>query len=634
MFQRSNFLNGVKVSEIKIMRLSTLVGTVLTASTLLSVSTPSRGQQPLGQQPLGQQPLGQQPLGQQPLGQQPLGQQPLGQQPLTPTTEPGNREDSSVPESKTQGITLASALPTQATDPLVLSQQSHQSEEFSPVFVSSLAPREIGGEIGAIASLESSKESSQETGFLAASLHPHPNLGEKPGFSPSLANQWFAQESSNPENEASDNLPIEEETPEPEPMAAPSRQLDPIQPNRTSPMSPGGEPDVLVAEVAVSGVEGDLEDEIYRVISLRPGRTTTRSQLQEDINAIFATGYFSKVRAEPEDTPLGVRVTFVVEANPVLSSVEVVGNTVLPEDEIAAAFADQYGEIINFRQLQRGIQNLNDWYQQQGYILAQVIDAPEVSPDGVVTLEVAEGIIEGIEIQFLNKDGETVDENGEPIEGRTKEYIITRELSLEPGGVFNRSFVERDLQRVFGLGIFEDVQLSLNPGTDPRKVVVVVNAIEKSTGSIAAGAGVSSASGLFGTVSYQEQNMFGRNQKFGAELQVGQRTLLYDVSFTDPWVANTDRLSYTLNAFRRRSISLIFDGGDNEVELENGDRPRVLRLGGGVTFSRPLSNKWRGSLGLQYQRVSIRDADGDITPEMNSATSSVLTKKEKMTCSP
>lgn len=554
------------------MRLSTLVGAVLTASALLSVSPPSRGQQPLGQQR------------------------------LTPTTESGNPENSSVPQYRNQGTTLASALPELAADQLVFDSDEHESEEFFPVFVSRFNTE--------------TKPLAEESDLLAT----QPNDAIHHGS----ANHWLAQASSNPDNESSDNQPIEEETleeetlepesPEPEPMADPSRQLDPIAPDRTIPMSPGGEPDVLVAEVAVSGVEGDLEDEIYRVISLRPGRTTTRSQLQEDINAIFATGYFSKVRAEPEDTPLGVRVTFVVEANPVLRSVEVVGNTVLPEDEIAAAFADRYGEIINFRQLQQGIQSLNNWYQQNGYILAQVIDAPEVSPDGVVTLEVAEGTIESIEIQFLNKDGETVDENGEPIQGRTKEYIITRELSLEPGGVFNRTFVERDLQRVFGLGIFEDVQLSLNPGTDPRKVVVVVNAIEKSTGSIAAGAGVSSASGLFGTVSYQEQNMFGRNQKFGAELQVGQRTLLYDISFTDPWVANTDRLSYTLNAFRRRSISLIFDGGDNEVELENGDRPRVLRLGGGVTFSRPLSNRWRGSLGLQYQRVSIRDADGDVTP--------------------
>jgi len=38
--------------------------------------------------------------------------------------------------------------------------------------------------------------------------------------------------------------------------------------------------------------------------------------------------------------------------------------------------------------------------------------------------------------------------------------------------VFNRNTAR---QRVYGLGLFEDVQVSLNPGQDPRKVIVVVN---------------------------------------------------------------------------------------------------------------------------------------------------------------
>jgi len=42
---------------------------------------------------------------------------------------------------------------------------------------------------------------------------------------------------------------------------------------------------------------------------------------------------------------------------------------------------------------------------------------------------------------------------------------------------------------------------------------------------------------LFGTVSYQQQNLGGNNQNLGAELQIGQRELLFDVRFTDPWIA-------------------------------------------------------------------------------------------------
>lgn len=411
-------------------------------------------------------------------------------------------------------------------------------------------------------------------------------------------------------------------TPTPTPSPAPGTQN---QPDAQS------EPRVLVAEVVVSGAQqplpSQLEDEIFRAIRTRPGRATTRSQLQEDVNAIFATGFFSSVDVQPEDTPLGVRITFIAQPNPVLRQVVInpepaeLGAGVLPQQEVDRIFSEQYGQILNLRDLQEGIKEVNEWYKENGYDLAQVIDASQVTPDGQVTLVVAEGVIEDIQVRFLNKEGEETNDEGEPVRGRTREFIITREVQLRPGDVFNRQTAERDLRRVFGLGIFDDVRLSFAPGTDPRRVVVVVDVIEKNTGSLAAGAGISSASGLFGTVSYQQQNLGGNNQTLGAELQVGERELLFDARFTDPWIAGDPyRTSYTVNAFRRRSISLIFDGGEEDIELENGDRPRVLRTGGGVTFTRPLSRdvytraEWVASLGLQYQNVSIRDSDGEITP--------------------
>jgi outer membrane protein insertion porin family len=435
----------------------------------------------------------------------------------------------------------------------------------------------------------------------------------------------------------------QERTPAPRPGATPSPQnVNPptTTPGNTQPNTApeANDPRVLVSEVVVKTQAGqlppELEDQVYRVIRTQPGRTTTRSQLQEDINAIFGTGFFSNVQAAPEDTPLGVRVSFVVQPNPILSKVEVQANpgtgvaSVLPAKTVDEVFKEQYGKILNLRDLQEGIKQLNKRYQDQGYVLANVIGAPQVSESGVVTLQVAEGVVENIKVRFRNKDGQETDEKGQPIRGRTQDYIITRELELKPGQVFNRNTVQKDLQRVYGLGLFEDVNVSLDPGTDPSKVDVVVNVAERSSGSIAAGAGISSASGLFGTVSYQQQNLNGRNQKLGAEVQVGERELLFDVRYTDPWIAGDPyRTSYTTNLFRRSSISLIFDGKDEDIRtFDPGnptntnaqDRPRILRLGGGITFTRPLSSNpykssvWTASAGVQYQRVSARDADGNL----------------------
>ncbi len=423
--------------------------------------------------------------------------------------------------------------------------------------------------------------------------------------------------------------PTPSPTPSPTPNPSPTPSPTPT-PSPDTQGQPPAQPEarVLVAEVVINGAQGQLEEEIFRVINTRPGRATTRSQLQADVNAIFATGYFASVDVLPEDTPLGVRVTFVVQANPVLRNVVVntvpegVGTPVLPQSVVDNIFSEQYGQTLNLRQLQEGIKRLNQWYKENGYDLAQVIDAQQVTADGRVTLVVAEGVVEDIRVRFLDKEGEATNEQGQPVRGRTRDFIITREVQLKPGDVFNRQTAQNDLRRVFGLGIFDDVRLSFAPGTDPRKVVVVVDVIEKNTGSLAAGAGISSASGLFGSVSYQQQNLGGNNQTVGAELQVGERELLFDASFTDPWIAGDPyRTSYTVSVFRRRSISLIFDGGTEEVELPNGDRPRVRRTGGGISFTRPLSRDvftkadWTASLGLQYQGVSIRDNDGELSPE-------------------
>ncbi len=413
--------------------------------------------------------------------------------------------------------------------------------------------------------------------------------------------------------------------PRPAPTRPPANTLPTLPSGPAAPQprpapAPAGaaEPQVLVAEVTITGATGDLQSEIYRVISTQPGRTTNRSQLQQDINAIFATGFFRNVRAEPQDTPLGVRVTFIVQPNPVLRGVKITGQQVLPQTIIDDSFRDQYGKILNLRRFEEGVKKINAWYQENGYVLGQITDAPQVADDGTVTLVVAEGQIESVDVRFLSKEGEATDATGQPIGGNTRRYVITREVQLKPGDIFNRTKAERDLRRVFGLGIFEDVRLALEPGTtDPRKARVIVNVIEKNTGSLAAGAGLSSATGLFGTVSYQQQNLNGRNQKLGAEVQIVERQTLFDLSFTDPWIAGDPyRTSFTANVFRRRSISVIFDGGEREVRLANDDRPRIVRTGGGINFTRPLSrdtfadSEWIASLGLQYQRVSITDRKG------------------------
>ena len=401
------------------------------------------------------------------------------------------------------------------------------------------------------------------------------------------------------------------------PVSEPPAATPPETPAVETPAAPE-EPRVLVAEVLVAAETGELapnlENLIYSVITTRAGRTTTRTQLQQDINNIFATGFFADVDAQPRDTDLGVQITFLVQPNPVLTDVRLSGNEVMPQSVVDDIFADQRGQIINLIDFQEGIIELNQWYQDQGYVLAQVVAAPQVSSQGVVTLEVAEGVIESIEVRYINDLRQTVDEDGNLIQGRTHPYIITREFDTQPGDVFNQARIERDLQRVFGLNIFEDVVPGLEPAVDdPRKVTLVVNVAERNTGSIAAGLGFNFTGDLFGTVSFRQDNFGGNNQKFSAEAQLSTRDILFDISFTDPWIAGDPfRTSYTANAFARLAENLNFTGGPTPINLANGDQVRIRRLGSGITFSRPLDNGWVVALGTLAQNVSARDSSGNL----------------------
>ena len=446
-----------------------------------------------------------------------------------------------------------------------------------------------------------------------------PSLGKSSSLETHL-DQAIAAESTTEQETAQETTPPTD--PEDDPPVVPTPEVIPApEPETQQTEISGEEPRVLVVEVVVEGADPELENLVYNTIQTRPGRTATRSQLQEDVNAIYATGFFANVEVTPADTPLGVRITYAVQVNPILEQVvvstvpDIEDKRALPPEKVQEIFGEQYGQTLNLRDLQEGIRAINEWYAEQGFDLAQVIGSPEVSDDGIVTLVIAEGVIENVQVRFF-------DAEDEPVDGRTRDFIVTREMQLEPGEVFNRRTAQFDLQRIFGLGLFEDVRISFSPGEDPREVIVNVDVVEGNTGSLAAGTGISSSSGLFGTISYQEQNLGGNGQTIGGEVQVGERELLLDVSFTDPWIAGDPyRTAYTVNGFRRRTISLVFDGDDSSIRTLNGfDSPRVIRTGGGVSFARPLADNpftkpdWRLTAGINYQRVQIENADGDIAP--------------------
>ena len=415
------------------------------------------------------------------------------------------------------------------------------------------------------------------------------------------------------------------------------------------------EPKVLIAEVAIEGLQDHPERErlelaAYAAMAATPGSRVTRNELQTDLSAIYASGWFSDVRIQPVDGPLGVRLVVVVVANPVLQQVKLdSADLKLPEQVVKDTFSADYGKTLNLNALQTRMQELQRWYADQGYSLARITGPSRVSPEGVVELLVRQGTVEGVEVQFLNKEGSATNDKGEPIRGKTKPWVVTREVSLRPGQVFNRRELEEDIKRIYGTGLFSDVKVTLKPvPAEPGKVVILLGIVEQSSGSLSGGLGYSQSQGAFGQIQLNDSNMFGRAWDVGTNISYGQYGGLGDVTFTDPWIKdNKYRTSFRARVFFSREVPQVFQnenntpsppgsakGADFDVVTQpgtvnnintditdgvatSGDNVALQRIGASVQFVRPLNGgnpfkkaPWNLILAFGAQEVTPMDFSG------------------------
>lgn len=320
-------------------------------------------------------------------------------------------------------------------------------------------------------------------------------------------------------------------------------------------------------------------------------------------------------------TQLGILRQVQIKTLPVNS------RSIITQLEIDKLYADRYNQSISVESVRSIVERLNQLYKQRGYELAQVVSVEDLTSDGRLQLVVAEGTIEDIQVRFFTRDKSGrdtyVDDRNQPISGQTRPFIITREAETKAGTIFNRQTIERDARRIFGLGLFQDLKLSFQPSRiDPSKVIVIFDVWESGKTTAINGGGSYSTSGLGAYASYQQINLGGNNQTISTQVNIGGRGTTFDLKFTDPWIANdANRTGYEVGLFQNRSTTTIFDGGKQPVFLSANSRdiPVILRTGGSINFSRPLSGNpyqggWRSSLGLNYQKVSIQTPSGQIAP--------------------
>ncbi len=440
---------------------------------------------------------------------------------------------------------------------------------------------------------------------------------------------------------------------------------------------------VLISEIVIEGLEDHPDKERLEVIAydamlIRPGSKVTSEEVKNDLDRIYSTGWFSGAKIESFKSALGVQLLIKIEPNPILNTVNIIPSEVkLSSTKLNEIFNNDYGKTLNLNTLQNRIKEIKDWYTSKGYSIARISGPSNVTKEGRVVLNIQEGYIAGIEISFIDEDGNTEDENGKMIKGKTKKWVIERELITKVGDIFNRKKLESDIKRLYSTSLFNDVKVTLKPLiSEPGNIIIALGITEQRTGSLTGGLGYSGGQGVFGQIGLQESNLVGRSWSSNMNLTYGEYGALLNLSLYDPWIKNDKhRTSFRTSLYLSREVpqefrsqeggsirgvtdkyeapnSLIsYDTGQSQyldlnanntlVEIGpfanllsakssapqfswfdyEGDSIVLERTGGGFSFARPLNGgeplkkvPWSALIGANIQRVKPIDYAGDKRP--------------------
>ena len=300
-----------------------------------------------------------------------------------------------------------------------------------------------------------------------------------------------------------------------------------------SPVSAADIAGKTVTAVKITGMTTVAESTVLAAVKTKTGEKANPDTIKQDLQSIYEMGYFFDVTANFSEVPEGVQVTYTVMENPVLKEIIVKGNTKVTTDKIKSIMTVQTGSTLNAKLLNDNMRAIEQYYHDQGYILARVSDV-NMGKDGVLTATVNEGTLEGITVKGNEK---------------TKSYVITREIKLKTGEAFNVKDARRSMQKVYNLGYFEDVNMKLNPGREPNAVVLETSVIEQKTGTFSIGAGYSKADGIIGIIEVGDNNFRGIGDKIKVHWEFGgsgSDNRNYEFSYTKPWLdAKQTSLSFS-----------------------------------------------------------------------------------------
>jgi outer membrane protein insertion porin family len=323
--------------------------------------------------------------------------------------------------------------------------------------------------------------------------------------------------------------------------------------------------DKQITKIIIADNKEIKTEDIAAAVISKPGVKLTEEVLARDLQSIYSMGWFYDLRPTFQTVPEGVEVTYHVLENPKFTGYRIDGNTKISTQDIEKMMALQPDQMINIREVTEKIQQVEAEYKKQGYILARVTDL-RVLPDGTLYIQINEGKVEDFKVKGNVK---------------TKDYVILREIRLKKGEPFNTNLARRSMQRIYNLGFFEDVNVRLNPGSDPNSVEMEITVVEANTGTFGIGAGYSDADGFVGMVSLGDKNFRGTGDSIMLRWEFGgEANANYDITYTKPWIDKKETTA-TLSFYNFTNEYADYDRDADEIA-----RYDKKRIGQELSFAR------------------------------------------------
>ncbi|MBQ9971018.1 MAG: outer membrane protein assembly factor BamA [Elusimicrobiaceae bacterium] len=361
---------------------------------------------------------------------------------------------------------------------------------------------------------------------------------------------------------------------------------------------------VRVQTVNLNGLAEIPAEKILKKASNRPGKVFKPQNLQRDYIKMILygrnKGYANFNLAAPQidinNDKTEVTISYdVTEGEKVnFGTVNFAGNNVFTPEELNQQVFFREGKLYNQKDFDDTIVAIQEQYANKGYLQVRVNPETTIENGQLnVNFDIAEG-----HIFYIDHVDVTGYEN-------TKKHVFTRELSIKPGDLYDNEKIKRSQTKILNLGFINDVQIDLQPTADPQKVDLGFNVVEGRPGMFTAGLAMSSMDGLYGELSINHMNLFGRAQRLALRTLFGEEILDYTVSWSTPWIYDKPT-SLGVDLFNTRRYRSFSDENQAYTERRVGGRVKV-----GPRFNDDI---YQLSFGYSFENIDIYDIDPQFQP--------------------